>query len=571
MANQRISEWRMANGEIANGKSQMTFDGFWLPAGLRERVLANAVWQIYWLKGGVISAEEMPGAVTVRWPRLTVAQWRELLTGLQQGRPVGGREVLARWQAVLVAAQAQLLAQAETLLPLLAAATGYSPEMLAAALWQGNLISPASLSAALHFQPAWSVASRWERMADLPGWVRFFPERTFDHVTASLRRGARLCRPAAAVDMALGYAAGNVPGTALLIALLGGLANFALGDAVPSPAVLIRNSRHEPLFAAWVLSAVEALDPDLVAGLAVLIWDYDEEALQREVLGRAGLMIAAAGDDTIAALDSQRAKYAAGLRFHRHGHKVSFAVIGELEASNWKLEPAGKSAMPGTAGHVVCNPQSAIPRLAALDSSLWDQNGCLSPRVHFVTGDADAYAQALAGQMRELVSRMPRGTTPRRFVHRAFDAYMSLAGAGGVRVYSTYDDDFMVATDPRPWDAETLSRAVNACTGRTIIVRPVEDVMEVPCYLRWLPARNLQSLSVAMDGARVLTFAQAAGACGVTAVRSLGRAAFPQLAYSWDGLLPLDVGHVRPAGHFTTVEFDHLEDELAVMADRWGM
>jgi hypothetical protein len=68
-----------------------------------------------------------------------------------------------------------------------------------------------------------------------------------------------------------------------------------------------------------------------------------------------------------------------------------------------------------------------------------------------------------------------------------------------------------------------------------------------------------------------LTFAQAAGACGVTAVRSLGRAAFPQLAYSWDGLLPLDVGHVRPAGHFTTVEFDHLEDELAVMADRWGM
>jgi hypothetical protein len=72
-----------------------------------------------------------------------------------------------------------------------------------------------------------------------------------------------------------------------------------------------------------------------------------------------------------------------------------------------------------------------------------------------------------------------------------------------------------------------------------------------------------------MEQARVLEFAQAAGACGVTAVRSLGRAAFPQLAYSWDGLLPLDVGRLRPAGHFTTVEFDDLHKELAATAGRW--
>ncbi len=62
---------------------------------------------------------------------------------------------------------------------------------------------------------------------------------------------------------------------------------------------------------------------------------------------------------------------------------------------------------------------------------------------------------------------------------------------------------------------------------------------------------------------RVEEFAAEAGACGVTALRSLGRAAFPQLAYSWDGLLPLDVACLRPAGHFAAIEFGDLRAELA--------
>jgi len=57
----------------------------------------------------------------------------------------------------------------------------------------------------------------------------------------------------------------------------------------------------------------------------------------------------------------------------------------------------------------------------------------------------------------------------------------------------------------------------------------------------------------------------------VTAVRSLGRAAFPQLAYSWDGWLPLDMGHLRPEGHFTTVEFDDLRQEIEATAERWKL
>ena len=517
------------------------FEGFWLPEALRERVLDNTAsqttWGTAWLKGGTLTTEDAPGAVAVRWPRFTPAQWNALLAGLQQARTMGGREVLARWKAVLDLALAQLAEQSPAMLPLLSACTGYSEQMLAMALGQGDLVSPASLAAALEFQPTWSVAMNWERMPGLPGRVRFFPQRRLDRAAAKLASRSPLCRPAPPIDLALGYAAGNVPGTALVIALLGGLANCAAGDKVRAPAVIVRNSRHEPLFAPWVLSVVEGIDPALVAGLAVLIWDYEDEALQGELMRRAGLMIAAAGDDTIAALDATRAKVAPALRFHRHGHKTSFAVIGNQKSA-------------------IGDPQSAIPHLAALDSALWDQNGCLSARVHWVVGDVDGYAQALVGEMRALSTALPRGATPHRFTHRAFDAYTALASSSPVRVYSTYDDDFAVVVDARQWDMEVLRRAVNACQGRVIVVRPVKNVLDVPAILRWLPPANLQSVSVAMDNERVLEFAEAAGACGVTAVRSLGRAAFPQLAYSWDGFLPVDVGCLRSPGHFTTVELD---------------
>ena len=522
-----------------------TFEGFWFPQALRDRVLTSATWERLWLKGGAATGEDDPDGVEVRWPTLAPDQWDVLLEGLQQGRTVGGRKVLARWQAVLDKARMLLVERSADMLAALAACTGYSPQMILMALGLGDLVNPQLLLAALEFKPTWAAATEWQPMPGMPGRMRFFPLRASDRATARLRSKTPLCRPAPPLDLALGYAAGNVPGTALLIALLGGLANYARNDGTPSPAVLVRNSRHEPLFAPWVLSIVEALDPALVAGLAVLVWDYTDEALQSKLMRRAGLMVAAAGDDTIAALDAIRGKSAPALRFHRHGHKVSFAV----------------SDIP--------NPKPEVPLLSALDSVLWDQNGCLSARIHFVTGDADEYALALVERMRAFSTVLPRGATPRRLIHRAFDTYAALTHSGRVRVCSTFDDDFAVVVDSRPWEAEAVQRTVNACQGRVVVVRPVKGVMDVPGLMRWLPASNLQSVSVAIDKARVLEFAQAAGECGVTAVRSLGRAAFPQLAYSWDGVLPLDVGQFRPEGHFTTIEFDDLEQEMDETARRW--
>ena len=337
---------------------------------------------------------------------------------------------------------------------------------------------------------------------------------------------------------------------------------------------VVRNSRREPIFSPMVLAALERADADLFGTVAILTWDYEDAELQDRLLSRSDLVIAAAGDDTIGRIAGQ-IEAAGGSadrarpRFHAHGHKVSFTAIGrELLAERHRAAPSPEE------GSLL----DVVTLLAGLDSIFWDQNGCLSSRIHFVekgeTGDLSVqeYAEHLAGQLRRLSLLLPRGAWPRRLLHDTFDRYKALEGmertGSGLRVLSHYDDEFVVVLDERPpgrprFDSRILSGLVNDCQGRVVMVRPLDDLLDLPhLYLSLLPARSLQSLSVAVGKPgealtpRFLDFAAACGARGVTAIRVVGRGAFPQLAYSWDGYLPLDLMRRRPPGHFTTIEFE---------------
>ena len=522
---------------MATSTVSEALDGFWLPAHLRETVLNGAEWKIGWLKAGIWSDEPIADAVPVRWPLLTKDGWTALHAGLQNGRRLDSNEALRRWAMMLARLPAEASTTGSAFLSQVSIATGYSMAMLARALGSGDLAAAGELQAALCYRPTWQAMTRWESLPHLSGYLRFFPDSALRARAASLAPRQPIYRPAPHVDTVLGFAAGNVPGTAILMALLAACGNdrFDYKDraADATPALLVRNSRHEPLFAPWVLSAVECHDPDLVAGIAVLIWDYTDRSLQARLLASAGLMLAAAGDDTIADLEAQRVRYAPACRFHQHGHKTSFSLIQD--------------------------PAPELASRAALDSAFWDQNGCLSSRVHFVIGDAHRYAQQLCDALAHLAVSLPRGSTPRRFLHRAFDAFAALEEDNHdreVTVISAYDEEFVVVLDTRPWGAAELRSAVNVCKGRVVIVHPVDAWTDAVHLLHYLPPANLQSVSVALPHAQVLPFAQDAGRCGVTAIRPLGRAALPRLAYSWDGLLPLDMAYLRPAGHFTAIEFD---------------
>lgn len=558
-------------------------DGFWFPKGIHEQLLSRETeYATLSFVRGRPCEPEVEGAITVRWPRLAQEQWKDLLRLLRDNRAKmpKGQAFWDRFQAAMGAFARRLAEPSDPIrsqaLSVLPGYTGFSEAMIrftisALDLWELDRM-PAAFSLAITNE----AALAWQPMQGLPGRLHFYS------ADAKLRMLQRLPGLAARTlfrtpdhpELVVGYGAGNVPGTALLISILG-LATTLAG--VGPPALVVRNSRREPIFTPLVLKGLEAMDPDLVSTLAVLVWDYEEPLVQETLLSEADLLIAAASDETIAQIEVQienakrrQAASSSGhargrpIRFHAHGHKVSFSAIGK--------EVLAHGLNDRTTGHSLLD---MVSLLAALDSIFWDQYGCLSSRIHFVENGGEGhygpleYASRLGKQLRMLGDFIPRGAWPRQHLHDRFDRYKQLETTGQVHVLSNYEDEFVLAVDQRQLNADAFRSLVNDCQGRVVIVRPIDELEEVPDrYLRWLPENNLQSLSVAVGytekglSARFLDFAKACGERGVTAIRSLGRGAFPQLSYSWDGLIPLDLEFRRPPGRFTSIEFESPYEQM---------
>jgi hypothetical protein len=561
-------------------------DGFWLPRRIRERVVsAGSSWEeLSFANGRECGCEceaQAPGAVTACWPQLDRGDWSVLLEGLAAARRRAprGPEFWGRLQAAMRSVAERLSDATDpiymTAFDTVPRYTGYSPAMIGSIMSAPELWDLEQMAFAFSLDPTRVAMAGWESLPGLPGRLRFFPGRT----SRSSRLWARVPVPSRrllfedpeAPQAVTGYGAGNVPGTALMIALLS-LSTTLAGGAPPM--IVIRNSRREPLFSPLVLGALEEADEELVSTVAVAVWDYDDQNLQRRLLDGSDLVIAAAGDDTISRIAGQitagrGSSMTTGPRLHAHGHKVSFTAIGRE-----MLVRENQSAPLSGDGDFL----RVVALLAGLDSIFWDQNGCLSSRIHFVEQGAKSdlsvqeYAVQLTAQLRRLSHFLPRGAWPLRQLRDNFDRYKALESTRrpgrGLRVLSNYDDEFVVVLDERlsnrpRFDPRIFSALVNDCQGRMVMVRPVDDLLDVPRdYLGLLPAKSLQSLSVAVgrpsEGLtpRFLDFATACGAQGVTAIRVVGRGAFPQLAYSWDGLIPLDLLRRRPPGHFSTIEFD---------------
>ena len=447
--------------------------------------------------------------------------------------------------------------------------TGYSRAMIELTLHSLELMSLDQMAGAYILELERLPTRDWAPMGELPGQLIYTYKSILGRLAHRLpghpSRSAYSERKTP--EFVLGYGAGNVPGTALLIALLAGSTTLIGG---PPPSVLVRNSRREPIFTPLVLSALEQVDPDLVNATAVLVWDYDEASLQQHLLEHGDLVIAAASDETIDRIRQQIKASSTGIspakkiRYHEHGHKVSFSAISREILEKETAQEMGQTRLV-----------DILAVLAGLDSFYWDQYGCLSSRIHFIeTGgggcySAAEYAESLYQQLHILSDALPRGSAPLRLVRDSFDRYKMLEGQGEVRVVSEYQDKFLLLIDRRQLEPDEFSTTVNHCTGRVIIVRPVEDLMQVPTkYLKRIPSGNLQSLSVAFrnldsgSNDRFLRFAKACARRGVTAIRTLGRGAFPQLAYSWDGLIPLDLVSEHSGGYFSTIEFDDAYQQI---------
>ncbi len=549
------------------------FDGFWLPKNLRDEIITdNTPWTVQFRAAGQPASEQDPLAVGARWPRLTPEQWEVVFQYLNENRSAINPNFINRLQSALATLfqpyQSGDAPIPQEMVDIFTAYTGYSDQMVLLMLSLFDNEPFTAIQKILQVTFPASLKNEFisiQQLGGPEGWIRFYESRSpLTWKIFSKQQPGPLSTKSKPPQSMLGFASGNVLGTAFIISLLGqvsGLAAARHNDRVNSsiPSILVKNSRQEPIFVPFLFSAIEAIDPELLSSVAVMVWDYEDSLLQRMMISRADLVLAAAADHTIAQIGNQINNVNPSARFHPHGHKTSFTTIGR--------DYLAKAHQ--TLGETDVLDQTAF--LAGLDSILWDQNGCLSSRIHFIEqshpGDYSPldYGTRLADKLRILSQKIPRGNIPLSRIHNRFDHFNAQTISPQVDLCSTYDDDFIVVVDNRQWNRQQLISTINSCMERTIVVRPVASIQEVPeIYLSQLPPENLQTMYVAIDGEsqhswspEFSRFVERIGERGITSIRTIGQSPFPQLAYSWDGFMPHSLSLEYPAGYFTTVEFDN--------------
>ena len=223
-------------------------------------------------------------------------------------------------------------------------------------------------------------------------------------------------------------------------------------------------------------------------------------------LARADALIVFGHDATISHF---RTLARPGQIFSAHGHRLSFGVVFD-------------------------DPDSASAQPAARDASLFDQQGCLSPHVFYVAGDAREYAARLANAMRAFQAREPRGR-------------VSLSEANAIRslredlAFRTAQGDAVAVWQSEGSTAWTV--AFDATPGfprsplnRFVFVKPLPA--DFAAELREVRAH----LSCAGIWPATPAHARSLAALGVSRICPLGRMQSPPWTWLQDGaqsLLPL--------------------------------
>ena len=154
--------------------------------------------------------------------------------------------------------------------------------------------------------------------------------------------------------------------------------------------LLAKTSAQEPLLGPLLARTIAEVDENLGACLAVVWWKGGSGHLDRTALALAPAVLAFGGDEAIASVSRQSQPDAVRVL---HGPKVS---VGYIERRSLTY-----AALRGLAAR------------AALDVSLYDQQGCLSPHAFYVERRGEVspakFAEVLASALEARAHELPRG------------------------------------------------------------------------------------------------------------------------------------------------------------------
>ena len=216
--------------------------------------------------------------------------------------------------------------------------------------------------------------------------------------------------------------AGSIPMPGLL-AMLGPL---ALGSAL-----LVRPASRDPVTARLVTQSIAEIDPELGRCIGEVHFPHDDEDAMEAFL-ESDCTVAYGSDPTIARIAR---RLPPSRRLVAHPHRLSLAVLGESATRGSALETAAAGI--------------------ALDTALWDQQGCLSPLAVFVlSADAEApdrVADALATALTAAEQHWPRGSvTPAAasvIAQERDTAMLRESASGRVRVLTPAGGAFTVVRE----------------------------------------------------------------------------------------------------------------------------
>jgi len=297
------------------------------------------------------------------------------------------------------------------------------------------------------------------------------------------------------------FLAGNVPAP--------GIARICSGLLLKS-ANLVKVSSRDPVFPALFAESLREVDAELADCVAVLDWRRDEVALTKAAMAEADAVIAYGDDDTIASL---RELCRSDAQFYGYGHKLSFAVVAKEALTKDNL--------------------SQLAELAAFDTSVYDQQGCMSPHAFYIEEGGEIspreFASALAVAMAKYQERVPRGQlSVEEAAHiaklRGLCEFWSAAD-GSVAVWSPgASNDWLVIFNNDP-------TFTPSCLNRVVFVKPVKQLVFIPQLVQRF-ASHLSTVGLAPLDKRAMGLSEMLFRVGVTRICAIGEMQRPLLSLS---------------------------------------
>jgi hypothetical protein len=284
--------------------------------------------------------------------------------------------------------------------------------------------------------------------------------------------------------------------------------------ALRSP-VLVKTASRDPITAHLVAHSIGSVDEAL--GGCVDVVDFagtDSDSM--DAFLEADCVVATGSDETV---DTVAARARPPRPVLRHGHRLSVALLGPEALGGASLAEAARGI--------------------AVDTTLWDQLGCLSPVAVFVSGDKEscrAVGNAVAESLAALEKQLPRGAVDpygeSLATHERTSAELREAAGQSVGVLAADDGAWTVVIEDgiemRPMPLHRFLR-----------IHPVPS-LAIPSTL----ARALAPLAPHLAGTAVAGFGddealrRQLGGLGATRICRPGQLQCPPLDWPRDGLTP---------------------------------